>query len=121
TIMVVDDNVDVTYTVKKGLESLDDKYTVLVAKSGEQCLQLLKDNNIPDAILLDIMMPGISGWETFDRIKASEKWKNIPILFLTARTDDVAERAGGFLADDYIEKPFQIEDLKKRLNQMIKK
>ena len=75
TIMVVDDNPDVTFSIKNGLETIDKNYEVLVAESGEKCLQLLKSNILPDVILLDIMMPGMSGWETLDRIRKNEKWK----------------------------------------------
>ena len=121
TIMVVDDNPDVTFSIKNGLETIDKNYEVLVAESGEKCLQLLKSNILPDVILLDIMMPGMSGWETLDRIRKNEKWKNIPIVFLTGRTDHIAEKAGVFLGDDYIEKPFQINDLKERLERVMNK
>jgi hypothetical protein len=85
-----------------------------------QCLELLKNNQIPDIILLDIMMPKMSGWQVFYRLKENPSWKNIPVIFLTARTDEVAKNAGGFLGDDYIEKPFNREDLKKRIDYFLK-
>ncbi|MCK5636545.1 MAG: response regulator, partial [Thermoplasmatales archaeon] len=84
------------------------------------CLQLLKNNEIPDLILLDIMMPGISGWETFQRIKQNERWSKIPIVFLTARTDVVAEKAGRFFGEDYIEKPIKSGDLVRRIDLVLK-
>jgi two-component system alkaline phosphatase synthesis response regulator PhoP len=61
------------------------------------------------------MMPQMSGWEVFDRIKKDPLLSTIPIIFLTARTDRIAKNAGNFLGDDYIEKPFDIIDLKKRI------
>ena len=61
----------------------------------------------------------MSGWETFDRIKENPSWMNIPIFFLTARTDRVAKNAGGFLGDDYIEKPFEITELKRKIDTVI--
>jgi len=70
---------------------------------------------------LDIMMPEMSGWETFDKIKGNQNWGNIPVIFLTARTDNIAKKAGGFLGDDYIEKPFKIDELIKRIEQILKK
>jgi CheY-like chemotaxis protein len=118
--MVVDDEPDQIFAIKVNLEELSDKYEIISANSGMQCLHLLKNNQIPDLILLDIMMPGMSGWETFNRIKASELWKNIPIIFLTARTDRVAEDAGSFFGDDYIEKPYDLEDLKERIEKVLK-
>ncbi|MFO8078641.1 MAG: response regulator, partial [Thermoplasmatota archaeon] len=67
------------------------------------------------------MMPGMSGWEVFDTLKDNPSWKNIPIVFLTARTDDLAEDAGKFLGEDYIEKPFEIDELIKRVDKIIEK
>jgi len=121
TVMVVDDNPDVTISIKQGLENLDAEIKVLGVESGEQCLELLGNNQIPDVILLDIMMPEMSGWELFDRLKENASWRNIPVVFLTARTDRIAKNAGGFLGEDYIEKPFDIEDLKTRIGKILKK
>ena len=119
TIMVVDDNPDMTNTVKQGLEKLDSEYSVVCVDSGENCLRWLKENHLPDIILLDIVMPGMSGWGTFERLKENLSWRNIPVFFLTARTDRMAKEAGGFLGDDYIEKPFEITDLKERIDKVL--
>jgi DNA-binding response OmpR family regulator len=115
TILVVDDNPDVINSVKIGLEDSTQEYRILGAENGVKCLELLQDNIMPDIILLDIMMPHMTGWEVFDRIKKDSSLSNIPIIFLTARTDRTAKNAGSFLGDDYIEKPFNIIDLKKRI------
>ena len=120
-IMVVDDEPGVRYTVKNGIEALDKNYQVTAVESGMKCLDMLKNDYLPDLILLDVMMPEMSGWKTFDIIKENESWRNIPIIFLTARTDMVAKNAGGFLADDYIEKPTEIPELKKRIDKIINK
>jgi CheY-like chemotaxis protein len=120
-IMVVDDEPGVRYTVKNGIEALDKNYQVTAVESGMKCLDMLKNDHLPDLILLDVMMPEMSGWKTFDIIKENESWRNIPIIFLTARTDMVAKNAGGFLADDYIEKPTEIPELKKRIDKIINK
>jgi CheY-like chemotaxis protein len=115
-ILVVDDEPGVAYTVKNGLEEMDSEYTVITVESGMQCLEYLTNEQLPDLILLDIMMPKMTGWETLERIKENMQWRGIPIIFLTARTDNVAKRAGGFLADDYIGKPFQIPSLKRSIH-----
>ncbi|KYK31080.1 MAG: chemotaxis protein CheY [Thermoplasmatales archaeon SG8-52-3] len=120
-IMVVDDDPDQISTVKYVLESTNDNYEVVGANDGTQCLQLLKDKKIPDLILLDIMMPVMNGWEVYNRLKENFSWKNIPVIFLTARTDRIAKNAGGFLGDDYIEKPFNREDLLKRIDKILRK
>ena len=118
-IMIVDDNPDVIFSVKSGLESISEEYQIIGAGSGKECLELL-ETETPDLILLDIMMPDMSGWKTFDKIKENEAWRGIPIVFLTARTDRVAKNAGGFLGEDYIEKPFEITDLKLRIDRILK-
>ncbi|MCK5031531.1 MAG: response regulator, partial [Thermoplasmatales archaeon] len=69
----------------------------------------------------DIMMPEMSGWETFDKLKENASWGKIPIVFLTARKDRIAKDAGDFLAEDYIEKPAKIPELKQRLDNILKK
>lgn len=117
-LLVVDDNPDVIFSVRNGLEKFKKDYTIIGAESGKECLELL-ESNTPDLILLDIMMPELSGWKTFDLIKGNDSWKNIPIVFLTARTDNVAKNAGGFLGEDYIEKPFEIKDLKERIDKIL--
>ncbi len=119
-IMFVDDNSDMILTVKIVLENMDDEYEIIGADSGMQCLQLLKDNQIPDLILLDIMMPKMSGWEIFYRLKENQLWKNIPVVFCTARGDQMAKDTGSFLGDGYIEKPFDIDDLKLRIDRVLK-
>jgi len=120
-VMIVDDDIGVIYTVKHGIGGPGSDYEVTTVNSGKKCFELLNDNQIPDVILLDIMMPEMSGWEIHKKIKENEAWKNIPIIFLTARTDRVAKNAGGFLAEDYIEKPFKIPELKQRIDNILGK
>ncbi|MEF8848169.1 MAG: response regulator [Candidatus Thermoplasmatota archaeon] len=121
-IMIVDDEPDQIFTVEQILKSYkDDSYKVVGAQSGRECLKKLQEGVKPDIILLDIMMPEMSGWEVFDKIRDNTEWSDIPIVFLTARTDDIAEEAGDFLADDYIEKPFEIEQLINRIDKLLDK
>ncbi|MCI0500511.1 MAG: response regulator [Epsilonproteobacteria bacterium] len=120
-IMVVDDDPGVIFTVKHGLENLDKDYKITTVNSGRKCLELLESGEKPDLILLDIMMPDMSGWETYEKIREKISNKKLPIVFLTARTDRIAKNAGGFLAEDYIEKPFKVPELKERLDKILKK
>ncbi len=119
SILIVDDNPDVRFSVKLGLEDLDASYEVITAESGDKCLEFLKNNQIPDIILLDIMMPRVDGWNVFAKVKEKLEWRNIPIIFLTAKTDDYSKGFGSISADDYVEKPFDIEDLKKRIDNIL--
>lgn len=118
-IMVVDDEVDQILTLKYSFEQFGEKYDIIPANSGEECLRIL-ETTVPDLILLDIMMPDMSGWEVFNEIKENPKWGKIPIVFLTARTDIIAEEAGEFLGDAFIEKPYEFEDLMIKINQTLK-
>jgi CheY-like chemotaxis protein len=119
-IMMVDDEEDQIFGIKTALEKkYGDEYKVIPANNGAECFELLKNNELPDLILLDIMMPEMSGWQVFDKLKENPSWKDIPVVFLTARTDEIAENAGGFLGDDYIEKPVRTEELKKRIDKLL--
>lgn len=118
--MIVDDEPDQISTFKYVVESSKSDYEIISVNDGMQCLQLLKNDQIPDLILLDIMMPKMSGWEVFKRIKEIPSCKDVPIVFLTARTDVMAKKAGSFLGDDYIEKPFDSQSLLKRINEILK-
>lgn len=117
-ILLVDDDVDIGFTVDLTLGKSG--YEIKHVKSGEECIELLeKADYKPDLILLDIMMPGMNGWEVYRKLKENPGWERIPIVFLTARVDRTAENAGSFLGDDYIEKPYDPEDLKRRIEKIL--
>ena len=119
-IMVVDDNPDVIFSIKNGLEGIgDDSYEIIGADSGKQCIELLSSDQIPDVILLDIMMPEMSGWDVFKQLWSNEDWKKIPIAFLSAKTDNFSKGFGKILAKMYIEKPFEIKDLKDKIESIL--
>lgn len=118
-IMIVDDDPDIRKTIKKALEFFNDDYYVVCVESGNECYERLMDDEIPDLLLIDIMMPGMSGWMLTDRIRENPTWREIPIVFLTGRTDDFAEQTGKKLCLDYIKKPFDLIDLKKRVDRIL--
>jgi CheY-like chemotaxis protein len=117
--MVIDDNPMIIFSVKEGLEGKFDSYDVEGAEGGEQCFQLLKEGNLPDLILLDIMMPDMNGWDVYARLQEEEQWKQIPIIFLTAKTDDYSKGFGKLVCEYYIEKPFELDDLAKRIEEVL--
>jgi len=103
TILVVDDAPD-NLALMFGL--LKERYTVKGANSGERALKVALSESPPDLILLDIMMPGLSGHDVCRALKADEKTRDIPIVFLTAMGEVEDERLGFELgAADYITKP----------------
>lgn len=97
------------------LELEADGYTVLVAHNGEAALQRL-DLVVPDAILLDALMPGLSGFETCRRIKAHTAWSHIPVIFTTGLSE-TADVLAGFDAGgvDYVIKPVRAQEVLARL------
>lgn len=113
TVLVVDDVPD---TLRMLCEALTQEgYTVLVARDGEQALARLATIE-PDAILMDALMPGLSGFETCQRIKAEAAWSAIPVIFMTGLSD-TADVVAGFDAGgvDYVVKPVRIEEVLARL------
>ena len=121
-IMLVDDEKDQIFSIKTGFDQeYPNEYEIIGVESGKKCIELLEKNVEPDLILLDIMMPEMDGWEVFDKIKANLSWRKIPIIFLTARSDGLAKSAGSMIADDYIEKPIDLQELKIRIDNVLKK
>ncbi len=118
TLLIVDDtpaNVSVLYDF---LTAND--FKVLVAQDGKRAIQKVKYAQ-PDLVLLDIMMPGIDGFETCKILKADENTKEIPIIFMTALADTLDKVKGFKLgAADYITKPFQHEEVLARVNTQLK-
>jgi putative two-component system response regulator len=103
TVLVVDDSPD-------GLQILNEvlkrDYDVRLARGGEQALQAAMQKPQPDAILLDIMMPGIDGYEVCKRLKANNASQDIPVIFLSAKNDiEDAQRGFDVGGADYITKP----------------
>ncbi len=113
TVLVVDDNptnIQVLFDVLSGVG-----YRVAIAKSGAAALQKLQSYH-PDIILLDVMMPGMDGFETCQHIKADPATQNIPVIFMTALSDPVDKVKGLSLgAVDYITKPVQHEEALARI------
>jgi two-component system, NtrC family, sensor kinase len=113
-ILIVDDT---PTNLKLLFEMLNSSgYRVSIAKNGESALEKVHDI-IPNLILLDVMMPGIDGFETCRRLKANPKTKDIPVIFMTALADTVDKVKGLQLgAVDYITKPIEYEEVLARIN-----
>jgi putative two-component system response regulator len=103
SVLVIDDTAD-NLTLMQGL--LKDRYKVMAANNGERGIKIALSDHPPDLILLDIMMPGIDGYEVCRRLKADAATRDIPVIFLTAKSEVEEERKGFELgAVDYITKP----------------
>lgn len=118
-ILAVDDSV--TYLQELASSLRDEGYDVALARSGEEALELLAVQPV-DCILLDLIMPGLSGQETCRRIKAAQVVRDIPLVMLTALEDRSAMLDGlGAGADDYISKSCEFEVLKARVRAQIRR
>ena len=117
-ILLVDDEMSVLMLVKKILE--DSGYAVDAAVSGEQALRKLREIR-PNLVILDMMMPGLSGLDVCKRIRQTPEWQSIHVMFLTVmrRTKEVEEDLKLLNVSDYVEKPFSVEDLLARVKAAV--
>ncbi len=117
-ILIVDDEQDIVESLKFVLETAN--FTCYCAYNGEDGLRLAKEL-VPDLIILDVMMPKINGFKISRLLKYDAKYKNIPILMVTARTQEedklIGEETG---ADEYITKPFELDEVVKKVEQYLK-
>jgi two-component system, OmpR family, response regulator MprA len=117
-VLVVDDERAVRDSLRRALEL--EGYDVELAADGADALHRLEANGQPDAVILDVLMPGVDGLEVCRRIRG--KGNGVPVLMLTARTE-VESRVAGLDAgaDDYLPKPFALEELLARLRALLRR
>ncbi|MBE7532340.1 MAG: response regulator transcription factor [Ardenticatenaceae bacterium] len=117
TILVVDDETNIRDLARLYLEK--DGYRVITAVDGQQALDLIQQNP-PTLMVLDLMLPGIDGWEVCRRLRAAHN--PLPILMLTARTEDIDKIVGLEMgADDYLTKPFNPRELVARVRAILRR
>lgn len=109
-VMVVEDEPENRLFI--GLMLRTEGYDVLEAEDGHSALEILAREPLPELILLDVMMPGLNGWQVFQRLRGNPNWSGIPVVMLTAlaQRSDV-ERAVELGVDGYLTKPFEPADL----------
>lgn len=119
TILVVEDDELVALTVQTALKKFG--YHVLVSSNGRSGIQQARRYH-PDAIVLDVIMPGMNGYDVCREMRRDPLLKQLPILFLTAKVEDT-DRIEGFLAggDDYLTKPFNLQELNLRLRALLRR
>ena len=117
-VMAVDDEPDIVKIVKISLELAD--FEVIECSSGEECLAKIKAGEKPRLILLDIMMPGLSGYETCAKLREDPRMKDVKIVMLTAKGQKGdAEEGLRMGADDYIIKPFDPYELIEQVKEIM--
>jgi len=117
-ILIVDDEPAVRASLRRALEL--EGYDIDLAENGREALERLESNGQHDAVILDVLMPGLDGLEVCRRIRRAGN--HVPVLMLTAR-DEVANRVAGLDAgaDDYVTKPFALEELLARMRALLRR
>ena len=115
-ILVVDDEAVLVKGIRFNLQS--EGYEVITGSDGMEALHLVREEN-PDLVILDVMMPNMDGMTACGKIR---EFSNVPIILLTAKTDDMDKLMGfDHGADDYITKPFNILELKARIRALLRR
>ena len=119
SILIVEDEADLAVLLRYNLEA--EGFRVATAASGDEAVERIRDG-VPDLILLDWMLPGLSGIELCRRWRAREETARTPIIMITARGEE-EERVRGLAtgADDYVVKPFSIPELLARINALLRR
>lgn len=119
TILVIDDDELVSRTLQRVLKTYG--HQVMAANSGTEGLQLARRHR-PDLFILDIMMPGMDGYQVCRQIRGDPLLTDLPVLFLTAKAKD-EDKIEGFRAgaDDYLTKPFNMEELQLRVRAILRR
>ncbi len=119
-VLIVDDESDLLNLLQFNLER--EGYRTATAATGERALALALGQPSPDLILLDLMLPDISGTEVCRRVRQHDGTRDTPVLMLTARTDEI-DRVVGFEvgADDYVVKPFSVRELLLRVRALLRR
>lgn len=119
TILAVDDEEHILELLAYNLER--DGYKVLKAESGEHALEILAAEKV-DIVLLDWMLPGMDGIEVLRRIRADKSNNRLPVIFLTAKSDEISKVVGLEVgSDDYLVKPFGIHELLARIKAVLRR
>jgi len=118
-ILVVDDEPDISALLAYHLAR--ESYRVRTAASGQEALRAM-EAEVPDLVLLDLMLPGLSGIEVLREIRQQEAWQDVPVILLTARAGEV-DRVEGFRqgADDYVSKPFSPQEIVLRVGAVLRR
>ena len=116
-ILIVDDEPNILMALEYAFKKQD--FEVFIARDGSEALEILK-NELPNVILLDIMMPNVDGYQTLQMIKQNEKLKDVKVVFLTAKSkkEDI-EKGFALGVDQYFTKPFSTKKIIAEINLLL--
>ena len=117
-VLCIEDEEEMIDLIKLILERKG--FEVLGAVGGKEGLEVIR-REMPDLILLDLMMPEVDGWEVFRQMRADEQLKDIPVIVVTAKAQSIDKVLGLHIAkvDDYVTKPFGPQELLKSVNRVL--
>jgi DNA-binding response OmpR family regulator len=119
TILVVDDEM----AIRMILESLlGERFNVVCLENGEQALEWLQENKLPDCMILDLTMPGIDGFEVISRMRKDRSLAHVPVIVLSSK-DSSADRirCSKLGANEYVVKPFRPAELEARIESLFRR
>lgn len=119
TILVADDDIEILSLVTRNLRRMD--ATILEANDGEEALKIARREK-PDLVVLDVMMPGMSGWEVCRAIREDAELAGTSVIMLTGIGERLNEMTSPLYgADDHLDKPFDFEELERRVEAQLEK
>ena len=118
-ILLIDDEKDFSHFLKKALEATEE-FKVTACNEGREGMQKAKED-APDLILLDVMMPGMGGYEVAEGLQKSEETRQIPVIFLTAVVTEREVKDDGYMLDGkrFVAKPVRIKELISKINAVL--
>lgn len=117
-ILIADDEHKIVMTLEYAFRKAG--YDIFIARDGSEVLEILK-TEIPDIILLDIMMPNVDGYTTLSEIKKNKDFENLKVIFLSAKTGEADIKKGLQMgADAYVTKPYSIKKLTEKVEELLK-
>ncbi len=117
TVLIVDDDPSILLSLEFLMKKAG--YAVFIARDGDEALTLVAEH-LPDAVLLDIMMPGVDGYEVCRQIKTNPSWQHAKVIMLSAKSRDAdIQKARELGADHYVTKPFSTKQLLEEVNKQL--
>ena len=116
-ILIVDDEPNIVMTLEYAFKKKG--YEVFIARDGSEAMEILK-HNVPDMVLLDIMMPQVDGYQTLEWIRENEELKNVKVIFLTAKNKSTdIEKGMNLGVNKYMTKPFSVKKIVNEVTEML--
>jgi len=118
TVLIVDDNADIVFSIKESLIEHGLRHNYISAPDGKKACSIMEKKHV-DLVILDLMMPGMDGWELVSWMNKNEPTKTTPVMIVTAKTDMANRLMGNIVCEYYIMKPIDPGDLKSKVESIL--